>query len=80
MLGSPVTPIARAVATEPTHEKTLELCWRQYAVPVEGQSDVVIFAAPEPGAPTLLAAALVLLAARRSRLPYRSKELSTLAA
>jgi hypothetical protein len=35
-----------AGATEPTHEKTLELCWRQYSVPVEGQSDVVIFGVP----------------------------------
>ncbi|MFZ5468842.1 MAG: lactate racemase domain-containing protein [Myxococcota bacterium] len=35
-----------AGATEPTHEKTLEACWRQYAVPVEGQSDVVIFGVP----------------------------------
>ena len=32
-----------AGATEPCHEKTLELCWKQYSVPVEGQSDIVIF-------------------------------------
>src|SRR5215467_5131726 len=35
-----------AGATEPTHAKTLELCWRQYAVPVEGQSDIVIYGVP----------------------------------
>jgi hypothetical protein len=35
-----------AGATEPTHEKTLELCWRQYSVPVEGQSDIAIFGVP----------------------------------
>ncbi|MDQ3262051.1 MAG: nickel-dependent lactate racemase [Myxococcota bacterium] len=32
-----------AGATEPTHAKTLELCWKQYSVPVQGQSDIVIF-------------------------------------
>ena len=32
-----------AGATEPCHEKTLELCWKQYSVPVEGQSDIVIY-------------------------------------
>ena len=35
-----------AGATEPTHEKTLELCWKQYSVPVEGQADIVIFGIP----------------------------------
>jgi lactate racemase len=35
-----------AGATEPTHEKTLELCWKQYSVPVDGQSDIVIFGVP----------------------------------
>jgi lactate racemase len=35
-----------AGATEPTHAKTLELCWKQYSVPVEGQSDIVIFGMP----------------------------------
>ena len=35
-----------AGATEPTHEKTLELCWKQYSVPVQGQSDIVIFGVP----------------------------------
>lgn len=35
-----------AGATEPTHEKTLEACWRQYSVPVQGQSDIVIFGVP----------------------------------
>ena len=35
-----------AGATEPTHEKTLELCWKQYSVPVEGQSDIAIFGVP----------------------------------
>lgn len=32
-----------AGATEPTHRKTLELSWKQYSVPVNGQSDIVIF-------------------------------------
>jgi hypothetical protein len=27
-----------AGATEPCHEKTLELCWKQYSVPVEGRA------------------------------------------
>ena len=35
-----------AGATEPTHQKTLETCWKQYSVPVEGQSDIVIFGMP----------------------------------
>ncbi len=35
-----------AGATEPTHEKTLEACWKQYTVPVQGQSDIVIFGVP----------------------------------
>ncbi len=32
--------------TEPCHAKTLELCFRQYLVPVRGQSDVVIAGIP----------------------------------
>src|SRR5208282_2314705 len=32
--------------TEACHAKTLELCFRQYAVPVHGQSDVVIAGIP----------------------------------
>jgi len=32
--------------TEPTHERILELCHRQYAVPVKGQSDIVIMGIP----------------------------------
>ncbi len=35
-----------AGATEPTHAKTLDLSWKQYSVPVEGQSDIVIFGMP----------------------------------
>ncbi|RKG95079.1 DUF2088 domain-containing protein [Corallococcus sp. CA053C] len=35
-----------AGATEPTHQKTLEQSWKQYVVPVEGQSDIVIFPIP----------------------------------
>ncbi len=35
-----------AGATEPTHQKTLETSWKQYVVPVEGQSDIVIFPIP----------------------------------
>jgi hypothetical protein len=35
-----------AGATEPTHAKTLEKVWKQYVVPVEGQSDIVIFPIP----------------------------------
>lgn len=35
-----------AGATEPTHEKILDHCWKQYSVPVEGQSDIVIFGVP----------------------------------
>jgi hypothetical protein len=35
-----------AGATEPTHVKTLEMCWKQYSVPVQGQSDIVIFGMP----------------------------------
>jgi nickel-dependent lactate racemase len=35
-----------AGATEPTHAKTLEHCWKQYSVPVEGQSDIVIYGVP----------------------------------
>ncbi len=41
-----------AGATEPCHEKTLELCWKQYSVPVEGQSDIVIFPACRTSRPT----------------------------
>jgi len=35
-----------AGATEPTHQKTLELCWKQYSVSVEGQSEIAIFGVP----------------------------------
>jgi hypothetical protein len=35
-----------AGATLPTHEKTLAYCYQQYAVAVEGQSDVAIFGVP----------------------------------
>jgi nickel-dependent lactate racemase len=35
-----------AGATEPTHAKTLELCWKQYSVPVDGQADIAIFGVP----------------------------------
>ncbi len=35
-----------AGATEPTHDKTLDLCWKQYSVPVDGPSDIVIFGVP----------------------------------
>ena len=35
-----------AGATEAVHEKTLEKCWQQHAVPVEGQSDVVVWGIP----------------------------------
>ncbi|NVI98628.1 DUF2088 domain-containing protein [Myxococcus sp. AM001] len=35
-----------AGATEPTHQKTLETSYKQYVVPVEGQSDIVIFPIP----------------------------------
>ena len=35
-----------AGATLPTHEKTLAYCYQQYAVPIEGQSDVAIFGIP----------------------------------
>ncbi|WPB74747.1 lactate racemase domain-containing protein [Archangium violaceum] len=35
-----------AGATEPTHAKTLEKSWQQYVVPVQGQSDIVIFPIP----------------------------------
>ncbi|MGH9431703.1 MAG: lactate racemase domain-containing protein [Terriglobia bacterium] len=33
-------------ATLPTHEKTLAYCYAQYCVPVEGQSDVVVYGIP----------------------------------
>ncbi len=32
--------------TEPAHEKTLDQCWQQHAVEVDGQSDVVIYGIP----------------------------------
>jgi hypothetical protein len=35
-----------AGSTDPCHDKILELCWKQYSVPVEGQSDIVIFGMP----------------------------------
>jgi hypothetical protein len=35
-----------AGATEPCHQKILELCFRQYAVKVKGQSDIVIHGIP----------------------------------
>jgi hypothetical protein len=40
-------PIAvHAGATLPVHEKTLAYCYAQYSVPIEGQSDVVIYGIP----------------------------------
>lgn len=35
-----------AGATIPVHEKTLAYCYAQYCVPVEGQSDVVVYGIP----------------------------------
>jgi hypothetical protein len=35
-----------AGATEPVHDKTVEYCYAQYCVPVEGQTDVAIFGVP----------------------------------
>ena len=35
-----------AGATEPAHEKSLAYCYAQYCVPIEGQSDVVVFGIP----------------------------------
>lgn len=35
-----------AGATDPTHDKSLLYCYSQYCVPVEGQSDVVVFGIP----------------------------------
>ncbi|HYM11885.1 MAG TPA: lactate racemase domain-containing protein, partial [Bryobacterales bacterium] len=35
-----------AGATEPTHDKSLAYCYSQYCVPIEGQSDVVVFGVP----------------------------------
>jgi hypothetical protein len=32
--------------TEAVHEKTLEKCWQQHAVEVDGQSDVVVYGIP----------------------------------
>jgi len=46
-VASPYEMIAvHAGKTEPTHAKILEKSFKQYAVPVEGQSDVVIFGIP----------------------------------
>ncbi len=40
-------PIAiHAGATNQTHQKTLAYCYAQYCVPVEGQSDVVVYGIP----------------------------------
>ncbi len=36
----------QAGATEPTHAKSLAYCYAQYCVPVQGQSDVVVFGIP----------------------------------
>jgi lactate racemase len=47
---SPYEMIAvHAGPTEPTHEKILEKSFKQYAVPVEGRADVVIFGIPFVG-------------------------------
>ena len=35
-----------AGATEPVHERTLQYCYAQYCVPVQGQADVVVFGMP----------------------------------
>jgi hypothetical protein len=35
-----------AGATNPTHDKTVEYCYAQYCVPLDGQSDVVVFGIP----------------------------------
>ena len=35
-----------AGATDPTHDKSLLYCYSQYCVPIEGQSDVVVFGIP----------------------------------
>ena len=35
-----------AGSTDPTHEKALLYCYSQYCVPIEGQSDVVVFGVP----------------------------------
>lgn len=32
--------------TEAVHEKTLEACWRQYCVPVQGQADILVSGIP----------------------------------
>ncbi|MEX2262527.1 MAG: lactate racemase domain-containing protein [Bryobacteraceae bacterium] len=37
---------AHAGATDATHAKTVEYCYAQYCVPIEGQSDVVVFGLP----------------------------------
>lgn len=37
---------AHAGATDPCHDKSLAYCYAQYAVPVEGQSDVVVYGIP----------------------------------
>jgi hypothetical protein len=33
-------------STDPVHEKTVQYCYAQYCVPIEGQSDVCIFGVP----------------------------------
>jgi hypothetical protein len=46
-IPSPYEPIAvHAGATLATHEKTLAYCYAQYCVPLEGQSDVVVYGIP----------------------------------
>ena len=35
-----------AGATEPTHQKTLEMNWKQYSVPVKGPADILIYGIP----------------------------------
>jgi hypothetical protein len=35
-----------AGATDPVHDKTVEYCYAQYCVPIQGQSDVAIFGVP----------------------------------
>ncbi len=37
---------AHAGSTDPCHNKSLAYCYAQYAVPVEGQSDVVVYGIP----------------------------------
>ncbi len=46
-IPAPYEPIAiHAGETWAAHEKTLAYCYQQYCVPIEGQSDVVIFGMP----------------------------------